>query len=103
LKMFNELRTGDYLKGMKLFWELFPIITPARDVAFQTGMLGMKYIQWLCGGNGGIFRKPSMPIAQRQKDAMRAGVKATGITLPENEEEFLVGKVNYSKGLRLKI
>ena len=102
LRMFNELRTGDFLKGMKLFWELFPIITPARDVAFQTGMLGMKYIQWLCGGNGGIFRKPSMPIAQRQKDAMRAGVMKCGIKPPEDEDEFIVGKINYEKGLRIK-
>jgi hypothetical protein len=101
--MFNEFRTGDFIKAMNLFWELYPITIPARDVAFQTGMLGMKYLQWLCGGNGGIFRKPSMPIAQRQKDAMRAGVKATGINPPEDEEEFLVGKVNYAKGLRIKV
>jgi len=103
LKVFNEFLSGDFLKAMKLYWEIFPIIGPARDVAFRTGMLGMKYIQWLCGGNGGIFRKPSKPIAQGQKEAMRAGVKATGITPPADEEEFLVGKINYEKGLRIKL
>jgi hypothetical protein len=38
-------------------------------------------------------------IFQHQKDAMRAGVKAAGITPPENEEEFYVSRLNYAKGL----
>lgn len=102
-RMFNEFRTGDYLKAMDLYWELYPITIEARGVAFRTAMLGMKYLQWLCGGNGGIFRKPSSVLPQGMKNGMRAGVKATGITPPEDEEEFLVGKVNYARGLRIKI
>jgi 4-hydroxy-tetrahydrodipicolinate synthase len=102
LSMFNEFLTGDFIKGINLYWELYPITIGARDIAFQTGMLGMKYLQWLCGGNGGIFRKPSMPLPQRQKDVMRAGVKAAGITPPEDEDEFFVGKLNYAKGMRLQ-
>jgi hypothetical protein len=39
---------------------------------------------------------------QRQKDAMRAGVKAAGIKPPEDEDEFYIGRLNYAKGLRLK-
>jgi 4-hydroxy-tetrahydrodipicolinate synthase len=102
LKMFNGFLNGDFLKTMQLYWELYPITIGARDVAFRSGMLGMKYLQWLCGGNGGIFRKPSNILFQRDKDAMRAGVKAAGITPPEDEEEFYVGKLNYAKGIRLK-
>ena len=102
LEMFNEFREGDYLKAMELYWELYPITVNARGVAFRSGMLGMKYMQWLCGGNGGIFRKPSSFLSQQLKDAMRAGVKAAGIAPPENEEEFYVGKLNYAKGLRIK-
>jgi hypothetical protein len=100
--MFNEFLKGDFLKAMDIYWELAPITLDARAVAFQAGMLGMKYLQWLTGGNGGMFRKPSALIFQHQKDAMRAGVKAAGITPPENEEEFYVGRLNYAKGLRLK-
>jgi hypothetical protein len=37
-----------------------------------------------------------------QKDAIRAGMKALGITPREPEEEFYVGRVNYAKGFRLK-
>jgi len=103
LKMFNLFGDGDFLPAMDLYWELYPIINDARKVAFQGGMLGMKYLQWLCGSNGGLFRKPSGMLFQRQKDAMRAAVKAAGVTPPENEEEFFVGRLNYSKGARLTI
>jgi 4-hydroxy-tetrahydrodipicolinate synthase len=102
LRMFNLFLEGDFLEAMDLYWELYPITIGARDTAFQSGMLGMKYMQWLTGGNGGMFRQPTAPIFQHQKDAMRAGVKAAGITPPENEEEFYVGRLNYAKGLRLE-
>jgi 4-hydroxy-tetrahydrodipicolinate synthase len=102
LKMFNEFLTGDFLKAMDLYWELYPITVPARNAGFPHAMLGMKYMQWLCGGNGGIFRKPSNTLPQMAKDAMRAGVKRCGITPPENDDEFMVGKLNYAKGLRMK-
>jgi len=49
-----------------------------------------------------MFRQPTAPIFQHQKDAMRAGVKAAGTAPPENEEEFYVGRLNYAKGIRLK-
>jgi len=102
LRMFNLFLEGNFLEAMDLYWELYPITIGARDTAFQSGMLGMKYMQWLTGGNGGMFRQPTAPIYQHQKDAMRAGVKAAGITPPENEEEFYVGRLNYAKGLRLE-
>jgi len=87
---------------MELYWELAPIILGARDAAFQCGMLGMKYMQWLTGGNGGMFRKPTSFLFQNFKDAMRAGLKAAGVTPREPEEEFYIGRVNYSKGIRPK-
>ncbi len=102
VSMFNLFYKGDFLKAMGLYWELAPITLGARAAMFQSGMHGVKYMQWLTGGNGGTYRQPAMPIFQRQKDAMRAGVQAAGITPPENEEEFYVGKFNYAKGFRLK-
>jgi hypothetical protein len=54
------------------------------------------------GNTVSFYRQPTIPIYQHQKDAMRAGVKAAGITPPENEEEFYVGRLNYAKGERLK-
>lgn len=102
VRMFNLFLKGDFLKAMDLYWELAPITLGARAAMFQSGMMGVKYIQWLTGGNGGMYRQPAFPMFQRAKDAMRAGVKAAGIIPPENEEEFFVGKLNYAKGMRLK-
>jgi 4-hydroxy-tetrahydrodipicolinate synthase len=102
VRMFNLFLKGDFLKAMDLYWELAPITLGARAAAFQSGMMGVKYIQWLTGGNGGMYRQPAMPIFQRQKDAMRAGLKAAGVTPREPEEEFYVGRLNYAKGARPK-
>ena len=103
VKMFNLFVKGEFEKAMDIYWELAPITMGARRVAFQSGMIGMKYMQWLTGGNGGIYRKPGMGLTQRSKDAMRAGVKAAGITPREPEEEFYIGRVNYAKGKRQAI
>jgi len=102
VRMFNAFAKGEFSRGMELYWELAPITLGARDAAFQCGMLGMKYMQWLTGGNGGMFRKPTSFLFQHFKDAMRAGLKAAGVTPREPEEEFYVGRVNYSKGIRPK-
>jgi 4-hydroxy-tetrahydrodipicolinate synthase len=103
IRMFNLFREGEFLKAMDLYWELAPITIGARVAMFQSGMMGIKYMQWLTGGNGGMYRQPAFPIFQRHKDAMRAGVMAAGIVPPEDEEEFYVGRLNYAKGIRLKI
>jgi 4-hydroxy-tetrahydrodipicolinate synthase len=102
VRLFNLFAKGEFLKAMDLYWELAPIIIGARSVMFQSYPLGVKYMQWLTGGNGGIYRQPSMGLFQRQKDAIRAGLKAAGITPREPEEEFYVGRINYAKGARLK-
>lgn len=69
---------------------------------FQTGMLGVKYMQWLAGGNGGMYRQPTGTLPQRHTNAMRDGLKAAGVTPREPEEEFYIGRINYSKGMRLQ-
>jgi 4-hydroxy-tetrahydrodipicolinate synthase len=102
VRLFNLFVKGEFLKAMDLYWELAPITIGARNAAFQCYPLGIKYLQWLTGGNGGMLRQPTSVIFQRQKDAMRAGLKAAGITPREPEEEFYVGRVNYAKGARLK-
>jgi len=103
VRMFNLFMKGEFEKAMDIYWELAPIILDARRVAFQSGMTGMKYMQWLTGGNGGMLRQPpGRRLSQHEKDAMRAGVKAAGITPREPEEEFYVGRVNYAKRATLR-
>jgi hypothetical protein len=61
-----------------------------------------RFVEIACDEAGGMYRQPAIPIFQRQKDAMRAGLKAAGITPREPDEEFYVGRLNYAKGARLK-
>jgi 4-hydroxy-tetrahydrodipicolinate synthase len=100
VKLFDLFRRGDFLQAMELYWELAPITMGARRAMFQSGWLGVKYMQWLTGGNGGLYRQPAGVPTQGHKDAMRAGVRAAGVTPREPEEEFYVGRVNYAKGIR---
>ena len=101
-RMFNLFRQGDFSNGMERYWELAPITIGAGGAMLQSGMMGVKCIQWFAGGNGGMYRQPELPIFQRQKDAMRAGLKAAGITQPEPDEESYVRRLNYAKDARLK-
>ena len=100
IKLFNLFLDGRFDEAMAIYWELAPIMLGARKVMASVGMIGNKYMQWLTGGNGGIFRQPQMPLRQQDKDVMRAGVEAVGIAAPLDEEEFYVGKLNFEKGLR---
>ena len=71
----------------------------------ETGILvaySDKYSHWCNGGNGGLLRQPTGRLYDYHKEAIRAGIRALGFTPREPEEEFLVGRMNYAKGARLK-
>lgn len=110
VNLFNTLAKGEVDKALDMYWE------GQRGMGggggggleisyFHTGVvtaLSDKYAHWLVGGNGGSVRQPTGRLYDYQKEAMRAGVRAMGITPREPEEEFYVGRVNYAKGARLK-
>jgi 4-hydroxy-tetrahydrodipicolinate synthase len=103
VKLFNLFRQGEFDKAMDLFWELSPVHMKAMKVAlYQSGggYLGIKYLDWLAGGNGGLFRQPGGRLPYQAREAMRAGLKAIGVTPREDDEEFWVGRVNYARGMR---
>lgn len=67
----------------------------------------MKYFQWCGGGNGGLMRDTHAPVEQVPilDDAARRLIKDTftkvgiiPVTAPE--EEFVVGKAAYARGVR---
>jgi hypothetical protein len=65
----------------------------------------MKYHQWVVGGNGGLIREPQ-EVKAVLDSAGRAAIKDTcrsiGITPYDGpEEEFVVGRRNYSRGIRV--
>jgi 4-hydroxy-tetrahydrodipicolinate synthase len=110
VNMFNTLAKGDIDKAMDMYWEGQKGMGGGgggglEGSYFHTGIvsaLSDKYAHWLVGGNGGSVRQPTGRLYDYQKEAMRAGVRAMGVTPREPEEEFYVGRVNYAKGARLK-
>jgi 4-hydroxy-tetrahydrodipicolinate synthase len=102
VKLFNMFIDGEFDKAMDLYWELSPVHMHAMKTAlYQSGgLVGIKYIDWLAGGNGGMLRQPMNRMPQHAKDAVRAGLRAIGVTPREDDDEFYVGRVNYEKGAR---
>jgi 4-hydroxy-tetrahydrodipicolinate synthase len=110
VNLFNTLVKGDIDKAMDMYWEGQKGMGWSgggglEGSYFHTGIvtaLSDKYAHWLVGGNGGSVRQPTGRLYDYQKEAMRASVRAMGVTPREPEEEFYVGRVNYAKGARLK-
>jgi 4-hydroxy-tetrahydrodipicolinate synthase len=64
----------------------------------------MKYYQWVMGGNGGLLpldgreKVPVLDAAARR--LIRDTCRQAGIQVDRPEEEFMVGRVAYAKGVR---
>jgi 4-hydroxy-tetrahydrodipicolinate synthase len=108
VRMFDLLLKGEIDKAMDIYWQSSrPGASSGSlsDSYFHSGIvtaMSDKYAHWCTGGNGGTVRQPTGRIHDYQKEAVRAGLRAIGITPREPEEEFYVGRVNYAKGARLK-
>jgi 4-hydroxy-tetrahydrodipicolinate synthase len=109
VKIFNMLMSKDVDKALDMYWDGQKGMGGGgggnMDAYFHSGIvtaMSDKYAHWLVGGNGGTVRQPTGRIYDYQKEAMRAGVRAMGITPREPEEEFYVGRTNYAKGARMK-
>jgi 4-hydroxy-tetrahydrodipicolinate synthase len=106
--IFKLLLKGEINKALDINWELGPLRDGSgglEDSYFHSGIvtaLSDKYAHWCNGGNGGTVRQPTGRLHDYQKERIRAGLKAIGLTPREPEEEFYVGRVNYAKGARLK-
>jgi 4-hydroxy-tetrahydrodipicolinate synthase len=101
-------RMGD---AIKVYWQMAPLIQGIYDL--QAPLLlheghpwvHMKYLQWVTGGNGGLLPlKPAqyLPVLDAQsRELIKRNFKKAGITPVERpEEEFIVGKMAYAKGVR---
>jgi 4-hydroxy-tetrahydrodipicolinate synthase len=108
VNMFNLLLKGEVDKALDIWWELAPLRESSMGLAdsyFHTGIVTAtsdKYAHWCNGGNGGSVRQPTGRLHDYQKETIRSGLKAIGLSPREPEEEFYVGRVNYAKGARLK-
>jgi 4-hydroxy-tetrahydrodipicolinate synthase len=107
VRIFNHLIKGETSKALDIWWEMARPMGGGSlgDYYFHNGIvtaMSDKYAHWCTGGNGGTVRQPTGRIYDYQKNAIRAGLRALGITPREPDEEFYVGRVNYAKGYRLK-
>jgi len=100
---FNLLMEGQTDKAMEIYWKLTPVRMTFEKQFMPTVGLGtyhfphQKYYQWLVGGNGGFTRQPVMKMYQHEMEETKNALRAIGITPREPDEEFYVGRVNYSK------
>jgi 4-hydroxy-tetrahydrodipicolinate synthase len=108
VEIFKLLTKGEIDKALDIYWELAPLRDGSGGLEasyFHTGIvtaLSDKYAHWCNGGNGGTVRQPTGRLHDYQKERIKAGLRAIGLTPREPEEEFYVGRVNYAKGARLK-
>jgi hypothetical protein len=110
VRMFGLLVESEIEKAMDIYWEMEPINEASMGMAsvsyFDTGIIYAtmdKYYHWLNGGNGGMLRQPVPRLYDYQKERIRASLIEGGMTPREaRKKEFYVGRLNYSKGARLK-
>src|SRR3954470_9646383 len=97
-------------EAMKVYWRMQPLVEAIYDLQAPLLLHGshpslhMKYLQW-AGGNGGLLPlKPSqyLPVLDApSRKLIRSNYLEAGITpVDRPEEEFLVGRTNYSRGVR---
>jgi 4-hydroxy-tetrahydrodipicolinate synthase len=105
---------GDLTAAMKLFWTMSPAYKHVHDL--QEGHLAVgnhpwahiNYYRWCTGGNGGLPRPtkkavdPSAVLDARGRDEIKDIYQKMGIAPASHvEEEFIVGRANYEKGVRV--
>lgn len=102
---------GRLTDAMKVYYQMEPLIQGIYDLQAPLLLheghpwLHMKYLQWATGANGGLLPlKPSefLPTLDAAgRELIKANFKKAGITpVDRPEEEFLVGKAPYAKGVR---
>jgi 4-hydroxy-tetrahydrodipicolinate synthase len=111
VEMMNFVIQGRFAEAMKVYWRMQPLVQGIYDL--QAPLLlheshpwaHMKYFQWLTGGNGGLLPlKPAPyvpPLDAPGRETIKENFRKAGIVPAERpEEEFLVGRTAYQKGVR---
>ena len=95
---FRMLHEGKWDDAMELYWSYQPA-REAKGAWSQTWggsnlihRVGWKYLGWLHGFNGGLLRMPQMRLHPGQMRALRAGIEASGVTVPADDSGFFAGR-----------
>ncbi len=113
VELINLLNRGRFDEAIKVYWQLEPALDAFYRLRAPLLLKGghpwshMRYFQWCGGGNGGLVPDlnepndtvPVLDAAGREliKDTFRK-VGIEPVNAPE--EEFIVGKAAYAKGIR---
>jgi len=111
VEMMDLVIKGRLTDAMKVYWQMQPLVQGIYDLQAPLLLheghpwLHMKYLQWATGGNGGLLPlKPAQYLPALDaagRGLIKSNFKKAGITpVDRPEEEFLVGKVAYARGVR---
>jgi len=111
VEMMDLVIKGRMAEALKVYWQMQPLVQGIYDL--QAPLLlheshpwvHMKYLQWVTGGNGGLLPlKPAqyLPALDAQsRELIKSNFKKAGITpVDRPEEEFVVGRAAYARGVR---
>jgi 4-hydroxy-tetrahydrodipicolinate synthase len=111
VEMMDLVTKGELAKAMKVYWQMQPLVQAIYDL--QAPLLlheshpwaHMKYIQWVTGGNGGLLPlKPAQylpALDSTGREAIKGNFRKVGIEpVDAPEDEYLVGKAAYARGIR---
>ena len=97
-RFFELLHKGQWQEGMEVYYS-YQAAREAKGAwsaswggANLIHRNGWKYLGWLHGMNGGLLRMPQMRLQPGQMAQLRNGMRASGYDLPENDDEFYVGR-----------
>ena len=108
VELMTLVSKGRMTEAMKVYWQMQPLIDLIYDI--QGRLLPthpwqhMKYYQWVMGGNGGLLplegrgAGPALDASARQR--IRDTCKKVGIAADRPDEEFMVGRIAYAKGIK---
>lgn len=110
----NLMLKGEMEKAMKVYWHMLPATRTLFDLMRPLLPIGihpwhhLKYYMWCVGGNGGMMKQESRDpeydkhfiLTGKHREAIKKAYRAMGITPSENDEEFIVGRAAYARGVR---
>jgi 4-hydroxy-tetrahydrodipicolinate synthase len=111
VEMMAQVIKGRMADALKTYWQMQPLVQQIWDLQAPLLLheghpwLHMKYFQWVTGGNGGLLPlKPSPYLPNLDsvgRESIRATFRKAGITpVDRPEEEFVVGRAAYARGVR---
>lgn len=118
-ELFSLTRERRISDAMKVYWQMQPLIDLVYEVQGRLLKFGkghpaqhMKYYQWLMGGNGGLLPasqgageeggSEAHILTRAWRTRMRETCEQVGIKVDRPDEEFMVGRAAYAKGVRAK-